>query len=55
MCDKIAEGREKFDISLTLTSNDPQVRTDRDRSAVRIRDSTGNDGAVVSIADDMIE
>ena len=42
MCDKItSEGRERFDIWLTLISNNPQVRTGRDRSAVRIRDDTG--------------
>ena len=42
MCDKIAsEGRERFDAILMLISNDPQVRTGRDRSAVRIRDRTG--------------
>ena len=40
-CDKIVEGRERFDVSLTLTSNNPQVRTGRDRSLVRIIDSTG--------------
>ena len=54
-CDKIVEGRERFDVILTLTSNNPQVRTDRDRSQVRITDSTGNDETVVSIGDDMIE
>ena len=40
-CDKIVEGRERFDVSLTLTSNNPQVRTGRDSSQVRIIDSTG--------------
>ena len=55
MCDKIVERTEKFNIRLTLTSNNPQVRTGRDRSVGIIRDSTGNDGTVVSIGDDMIE
>ena len=52
VCDKItSEGRERFDISLTLLSNNSQVRTgSRDRSAVRITDSTGNDGSVVNIS-----
>ena len=54
-CDKMVEGRERFDISLTLTSNNPQVRTGRNRSQVWITDSTGNDETVVSIGDDMIE
>ena len=54
-CDKRVENEERFDISLTLTSNNPQVRTGRDRSVGIIRDSTGNDGTVVSIGDDMIE
>ena len=40
-CDKRSESRERFDISLTLTSNNPQVRTGRDRSVGMIRDSTG--------------
>ena len=40
-CDKIVEGMERFDVSLILTSNNPQVRTGRDRSQVRITDSTG--------------
>ena len=39
-CDKRSESRERFDISLTLTSNNPQVRTGRDRSVGIIRDST---------------
>ena len=44
------ERNENFDIILTaLTSNNPQVRTGRDRSVGIIRDSTGNDGTVVSI------
>ena len=56
MCDKMVERTERFDISLTLTSNNPQVRTgSTDKAAVRIRDSTGNDGTVVSIGDDVIE
>ena len=54
-CDKRVENEERFDISLTLTSNIPQVRTGRDRSVGIIRDSTGNDGTVVSIGNDMIE
>ena len=40
-CDKIVEGKERFDISLTLTTNNPQVRIGRDTSIVRIIDSTG--------------
>ena len=40
-CDKIVEGTERFEIILILTSNNPQVRTDRDRSQGRIIDSTG--------------
>ena len=54
-CDKRSENEERFNIRLTLTSNNPQVRTGRDRSVGIIRDSTGNDGTVVSIGDDMIE
>ena len=49
ICDKTVEGRERFDISITLTSNNPQVRTGRDRSAITIRDRTGNDETVSSI------
>ena len=49
ICDKTVEGREKFDIRLTLTSNNPLVRTGRDRSAITIRDSTGNDETVLSM------
>ena len=49
ICDKTVEGRERFDISLTLTSNNPQVRTGRDRSTITIRDRTGNDEIVSSI------
>ena len=41
ICDKIVEGRERFDISLTLTSSNPQVRMGRDRSAITIKDRTG--------------
>ena len=41
MCDKIMERTEKFDIGLTLTSNNPQVRTGRNTSQGRISDSTG--------------
>ena len=49
MCDKIVERTERFDISLALTSNNPQVETGiRGKSIVRIRDSTGKDKAVVS-------
>ena len=44
MCDKIAERRETFNINLTLTNYNPQVRTGRDRSVGIINDSTGNDG-----------
>ena len=40
-CDKIVEGMERFDVSLTLTSSNPQMRIGRDRSQVRIIDSTG--------------
>ena len=40
-CDKIVEGMERFDVSLTLTSNNPQVGIGRNRSLVRIIDSTG--------------
>ena len=54
-CDKRVENEETFNIRLTLTSNNPQVRTGRDRSVGIIRDSTGNDGTVVSIGNDMIE
>ena len=44
MCDKIVERTERFDISLTLTSYNPQVRIGRDRSVGIINDSTGNGG-----------
>ena len=40
-CDKILEREERFDISLILISNNPQVRTGKDRSVGIIRDSTG--------------
>ena len=40
-CDKRLENEERFNIRLTLTSNNPQVRTGRDRSVGMIRDSTG--------------
>ena len=44
MCDKIAsEGRERFYISLMLTSRNFQARIgSRHRASVRIRDHTGN-------------
>ena len=55
-CDKIVEGRERFDVSLTLNSNNPQVTIGKQRtSQVRITESTGNDETVVSIGDDVIE
>ena len=47
MCDKMVEKgqgmdkTERFDISLVLTINNPQVRTGRNTTEVRIRDSTG--------------
>ena len=41
MCDKIVENKERFNISLTLTSNNPQVKIGRDRSVGIINDSTG--------------
>ena len=40
MCDKIVEGTESFYTSLTLTSISHQVRTGRDRAAVKIEDTT---------------
>ena len=40
-CDKIVERTERFEISLTLTRINPQVRTGRETSAIRITDSTG--------------
>ena len=48
-CDKIVEGRERFDISLTLTSNNPQVTIATDNkltSEGRKMDSTGNDETI---------
>ena len=55
-CDKIVEGRERFDISLTLTSNNPQVILGKQHtSQVRITESTGKGETVVSIGDDVIE
>ena len=41
MCDKIVERIEKFDIRLTLNTNNPLVKIGRDRSTVKITDSTG--------------
>ena len=41
ICDKIVERTEKFDISLTLTSNNQQILVGRSRSTVKIIDSTG--------------
>ena len=41
MCDKIVENIERFDISLSLISNNPQVRIGRNRSVGIIIDSTG--------------
>ena len=42
MCDKIVENTtERFDISLSLISNNPQVRIARNRSVGIIIDSTG--------------
>ena len=41
MCDKIMERTERFDISLTLTGDNLQVRTGRDKSQGKISDSTG--------------
>ena len=40
-CDKDIENEEKFDISLMLTNNDPQIRTGRNKAIGIIRDSTG--------------
>ena len=48
-CDRRLENEERFNIRLRLTSNNPQVRTGRDRSVGVIRDSTGNDGTVVRV------
>ena len=44
-CDKRPEADEMFDISLALTSNNPLVRTGRNKAIGIIRDSTGNDEA----------
>ena len=41
MCDKIVERTERFDISLILTSNNSQVRTDTNKSIGSITDSPG--------------
>ena len=41
ICDKSVEGEEMFDIDLTLTSNNPQVRTGRVKAVGVITDSTG--------------
>ena len=41
MCDKIVESTERFDISLSLISNNHQVRIGRNRSVGIIIDSTG--------------
>ena len=43
-CDKRAEEDEIFNISLTLTSSNPQVITGRNSAIGIIRDSTGNGG-----------
>ena len=42
-CDEELEGDERFNIRLSLPSNNPQVslRTNRQTSTVRITDSTG--------------
>ena len=40
-CDGRSEDDETFDISLTLISNNPQVRTTKDRAVGVIRDITG--------------
>ena len=45
-CDKMLEEDEMFGINLTLTSNNPQVRTGRNRAIGIITDSTGNGGSV---------
>ena len=54
-CDRIQETDEVFNISLTLTSTNPQVRTGRNRAIGIIRDSTGNDKTVVLIGNDVTE
>ena len=43
-CDKRSEDDEMFGISLTLTSDNPQVITGRSSAIGIIRDSTGNGG-----------
>ena len=40
-CDEEVEGDERFYITLSLLSNNPQVTTERSRSTGRIADSTG--------------
>ena len=40
-CDEEVEGDERFDIILSMLSNNPQVTTGRSRSTGRITDSTG--------------
>ena len=40
-CDKLVEGEERFDIRLSLPSNNPQLSLYRQTSTGRIRDSTG--------------
>ena len=40
-CDEEVEGVERFDISLSLPNNNPQVTLGRQRSTVMITDSTG--------------
>ena len=40
-CDEKVEGEERFDIRLSLKTNDPQVKTGRSSSTIRITDSTG--------------
>ena len=40
-CDKEVEGDERFDITLSMLSNNSQVTTGRSRSIGRITDSTG--------------
>ena len=40
-CDGMVEEEERFDIGLSLTSNNPQVTIRKSRSTGRITDSTG--------------
>ena len=40
-CDKEVEGEERFEMRLSLLSNNPQVIAGRSRSSGRITDSTG--------------